>query len=172
MLIKEWMSSPVITINSDDSLTDAAKLFRTRVISMLPILKDGKLTGIITDGDVKKATPSDATTLDKYEMPYLLDSLEIGSIMSKPVITTHTDHTVDEAAGIMLKNSISGLPVLDKADRLEGIITKSDVFRCFVSFTGVSSTGQTFVFTLQDRPGAIKMITDSIRNSNGRCAVS
>ncbi len=87
MLIKEWMSRPVITIESDDSFHTAAKLFRTRVISMLPVLKKRALVGIITDGDIKKATPSDATTLDKFEMPSLLDNLKIESIMSKPVLT-------------------------------------------------------------------------------------
>ena len=138
MLIKEWMSTSVITINDNDSLNDAIKLFESRVISMLPVLKDGKVVGIITDGDVKKAMPSDANTLDKFEIPSLLDTVKIKSVMSKPVITTSVDHTVDEAARNMLKKGISGMPVLDHKDRIEGIITKSDVFRCFVSFTGVS----------------------------------
>ena len=52
MLIKEWMSKPVITIRSNESLTDAARMFQSRVISMLPVLKNGRLAGVITDGDV------------------------------------------------------------------------------------------------------------------------
>jgi acetoin utilization protein AcuB len=168
MLIKEWMSRPVITIQSDDSFQTAAKLFQTRVISMLPVLKKRELVGIITDGDIKKATPSDATTLDKFEMPSLLDSLKIESIMSKPVLTIHDNHTVDEAAAIMLENSISGMPVTDNAGKIEGVITKSDIFRCLVSFTGASSKGQAFIFKLEDKPGAIKNIMDRIRGRNGR----
>lgn len=172
MLIKEWMSKPVITIDSKDSLSDAIKLFQTRVISMLPVLKEGKLVGILTDGDVKKATPSDATTLDRFEIPSLLDSVKIESIMSKSVIFTQDDHTVDEAAGIMLRQGISGMPVLDGKGKLQGIITKSDIFRCFVSFTGVSNKGQIFAFKLQDRPGIIKNLTDVIRKKGGRlCSI-
>ncbi|MFU8770387.1 MAG: CBS domain-containing protein, partial [Desulfotignum sp.] len=68
MLIKEWMSKPVITINHNESLNDAAKLFRTRVISMIPVLMNDLPAGIITDGDLKKALPSDATTLDRFEL--------------------------------------------------------------------------------------------------------
>jgi len=168
MLIQEWMSRPVITIESDDSFNSAANLFKTRVISMLPVLNKRELVGIITDGDIKKATPSDATTLDKFEMPSLLDSLKIESIMSRPVLTIRYDHTVDEAAAIMLKNGISGMPVTDNAGKIEGIITKSDIFRCFVSFTGESSKGQVFIFKLEEKPGEVKNILDRIRGRNGR----
>jgi len=172
MLIKEWMSKSVITIDSTDFLTDAAKLFNTRVISMLPVLKDGKLIGILTDGDVKKAMPSDATSLDKYEIMSLLDTITVKSVMSKPAVTIPVDHTVDEAAGTMLRNGISGMPVVSNGGKIEGIITKSDIFRCFVSFTGVSNKGQVFAFNLQDKPGIIKNITDMIRNSAGRmCSI-
>jgi len=172
MLIKEWMSRPVITIRHDESLNDAAKLFRSRVISMLPVVKDCALTGIITDGDLKRAMPSDATTLDRFELPALLDDIKVGSIMTKTVITIPLDYTVDEAAGIMLKKGISGMPVMDRSGEMIGIITKSDIFRCFVSFTGVSSTGQIFATRLQDRPGVIKKFTDMIRAKGGRmCSI-
>lgn len=172
MLIKEWMSTSVITINDNDSLNDAIKLFESRVISMLPVLKDGKVVGIITDGDVKKAMPSDATTLDRFELPVLLDSVKIKSVMSKPVITTSVDHTVDEIAGTMLKKGISGMPVLDYKNRLKGIITKSDVFRCFVSFTGVSEKSQIFAIKIENKPGVIKRLSDLIRKNGGRlCSI-
>lgn len=168
MLIQEWMSKKVITVDCKDNLNDAIKLFQTRIISMLPVLKAGKLVGIITDGDIKKASPSDATTLDKFEIGTLLDSVTVEYIMSKPVITIRTNRTVGEAARVMLDNQISGLPVIDKSGQIEGIITKSDVFRCFVSFAGVSEKGQIFAFKLPDRPGMIKGLTDRIRKSGGR----
>ncbi len=172
MLIKEWMSRSVVTINHENSLCDASKLFQTMVISMLPVVENSILVGILTDGDVKKATPSDATTLDKFEMPGLMDTVKIKSVMSKPVVTIQADHTVDEAAAIMLKKGISGLPVLNRTGILSGIITKSDVFRCFVSFTGVSKNGQIFAFKLHDRPGIIQTIIDIIRESRGRlCSI-
>ena len=168
MLIKEWMSKPVITIDYDKSLNDAIKLFQTKMISMLPVIKDGKLTGIITDGDIKMAMPSDATTLDRFEIPSLLDSVKIGSVMTKPVATIRIDQTVDEVAGIMFKKGISGMPVLNDKGKISGIITKSDIFRCFVSFTGVSNKGQIFAFKLKDKPGVIHILTAIIRKNGGR----
>lgn len=168
MLIKEWMSKSVITIDDDKSLNDAIKLFQTKMISMLPVIKDGKLTGVITDGDIKMAMPSDATTLDRFEIPPLLDSVKIGSVMTKPVDTIRIEQTVDEAAGIMLHKGISGMPVLNDKGKISGIITKSDIFRCFVSFTGVSNKGQIFAFNLKDKPGVIHILTDIIRKNGGR----
>lgn len=172
MLIKDWMSKPVVTINYKDNLNDAIKLFQTRLISMLPVMDAGKIVGIATDGDVKKAMPSDATTLDRFEMRSLMDAVEIRTVMSKRPITIVFDRTADEAAGIMLANGISGMPVVGHGGSLQGVITKSDIFRCFVSFTGVAAKGQIFAFKLQDRPGIIKRIMDMIQDSGGRlCSI-
>ncbi len=172
MLIKDWMSRPVVTINDKDNLNQAVQLFQTRLISMLPVLDAGKIVGVATDGDIKKAMPSDATTLDRFEMKGLMDAVEIRTVMSKRPITIAWDHTVDEAAGIMLANGISGMPVVDQGGALQGVITKSDIFRCFVSFTGVAAKGQIFAFHLQDKPGIIKGIMDMIQDSGGRlCSI-
>ena len=123
MLIKEWMSTHVITINTDNSLNDADKLFQTRVISMLPVMKNGSLVGIVTDGDIKKAMPSDATTLDKYEMRSLMAKVKINTVMSKPVETIRVDQTVIEAARIMLEKGISGMPVLQNSYTIHPFLT-------------------------------------------------
>jgi len=172
MLIKDWMSKSVITIDYKDALNDASKLFQTRLISILPVMDGKKIVGVATDGDVKKASPSDATTLDRFEMRSMMNAVEINTVMSKPPITIAWDHTVDEAAGIMLANGISGLPVVDHEKTLQGVITKSDIFRCFVSFTGVAAKGQIFAFKLRDRPGIIKGIIDMIQDSGGRlCSI-
>lgn len=172
MLIQEWMSKPVLTIDHEASLYDAVKIFQSRVISMLPVMKLSEIVGVVTDGDIKKASPSDATTLDRFEMVSLLDDVKIRSVMSSPAISIQSDHTVDEGANIMLSKGISGMPVTDRFGKLEGVITKSDIFRCLVSFTGVANKGQVFAFRLQDKPGVIKNLIEMIRKSGGRlCSI-
>ncbi len=176
MLIRDWMSRSVITLDIDDPLTRAINLFRTKMVSMLPVLENGKLAGIITGGDLKKAALPDTTPADEFEKTTektsLINFVKIKYVMSRPVVTIPENHTVDEASEIMLKKQISGMPVLDGAGNLEGIITKSDVFRCLVSFTGISNKGQIFAFKLTDRPGVIKMLTDIIRTAGGRmCSI-
>lgn len=172
MLVQDWMSRSVITVEEDCSLNKAAQIFQTRVISMLPVLACGKLAGIITDGDLKKALPSKATTLDRYEIISLLDTVTVKKVMASPVKTIGPLYTVDEAAALMLSSSISGMPVCSPSGKIKGIITKSDIFRCFASFTGVAKNGQVFAFTLKDKPGLIKSITDVIRQYGGRlCSI-
>ena len=168
MLIKKWMSSPVTTIEADASVMDAAELFEKKVISMLPVLENGRVVGIVTDGDIKKATPSQATSLAVYELTSLLGKLKVSEVMSQPVFCTTEDRTVEEAASTMLMENISGMPVKDNRGHLTGIITKSDIFRCLVSFTGGAQKGQIFAFRITDNPGTIKTLTDIIRMGGGR----
>lgn len=168
MLINKWMSKPVITVDKNASLVDVSKLFKTKIISMLPVVEEGSVVGIITDGDIKKASPSEATTLDIYELTSLVHKIKIKSLMSSPVITIPHNFTVDEAAAKMLRNNISGMPVMGEDDRMEGIITKSDIFRSLVSFVGGDHKGQMFAVTLKDRPGIVQDLTAIFRKHKGR----
>ncbi len=168
MLIKKWMSRSVITVEKDASLVDVSNLFRSKIISMVPVVSNGKPIGIVTDGDIKKASPSEATSLDIYELMSLVRKIRIDRVMSSPVVTVPCDRTVDEAAAIMLSKNISGMPVMGRNGTMEGIITKSDIFRCLVSFTGVANRGQVFAFKINDRPGIVHTLMDIIRENDGR----
>jgi acetoin utilization protein AcuB len=64
MLVKRWMSKQVITIDANDSMSDAMDLLKEHDIKMLPVMEKGKLVGIVTDRDLKRASATDATTLD------------------------------------------------------------------------------------------------------------
>ena len=101
-------------------------------IRRLPVLKDGHLVGIVTLGDVRGAKPSEITSLSIWELNYLLAKLEIEQCMTPDPITISEDATIEEAAMIMLKNKISGLPVIDETEQVVGIITESDIFRLVV----------------------------------------
>ncbi len=168
MLIEKWMSKPVVSVRKDESLVDVSDLFKTKIISMVPVMDDGSIIGIVTDGDIKKASPSKATSLDIYELMTLVRKIKITSIMSSPVITIPGNFTVGEAAAKMLANNISGMPVMGDNGKMAGIITKSDIFRCLVSFTGGGHRGQTFAFRVKDRFGIVQDLLDVIRNHRGR----
>lgn len=168
MLISQWMSKHITTLDDQASLNDAVRLFATRVISMLPVLKDDELVGIVTDRDVKNASPPDVILLDSSEVTSVLEGIKISSVMSSPVFTILSDRTVTEAAEIMLNHSISGLPVLNHDGRIVGVLSKGDIFRCYVSFTGIAKEGQVLAFRLLDKPGIIQNITQIIQKSGGR----
>jgi len=135
---------------------------------MLPVMEKDKLVGIITDRDLKRASASDATSLDIHELIYLLSDIKIKQIMTKDPITVPLDYTVEETADILLKNKISGVPVVDHEGRIVGVITETDLFRVMVSLTGLTEKGIQFAFQLEDRPGSIKEVADIIRKYDGR----
>lgn len=132
-LVANWMTADPITIKPDAALADAHALLRENNIRRLPVVDDeGELVGIVTLGDVREASPSDATTLSIWELNYLLAKLKIEEIMTPDPITVDASDTIVEAARLMMENKVSGLPVLDPDGSLVGIITESDIFRLVV----------------------------------------
>lgn len=168
MLVKYWMRKDVATINVDDSMQDAMNLMKEHTVAMLPVMRNGQLVGVVTDRDLKRASASDATTLDIHELTYLLSKIRIGEIMTKDPITVPPDYTIEEAAAVLLKNDISGAPVVDKEGRLQGIVTKQEMFRALISMSGLESRGLHLAFQVEDKPGSIKEVTDIIRAHGGR----
>ena len=170
MLVKDWMTKTVVTIDPNDSMQEAIRLMKDRDIRMLPVLKKGALVGIVTDRDVKRSSASDATTLEIHELLYLVSKIKIKEIMTKDPVSVPFDYTIEETAEVLLKNKISGAPVVNHDGRLVGTITQVDIFRALISLTGVGSRGIQFAFRLEDRPGSIKEVADVIRKYGGRMA--
>jgi acetoin utilization protein AcuB len=168
MLVQDWMSSKVITVDHDASLMKASKLMKQNGIQHLPVLKKERLIGIISDRDLKEAQPSKATALDIYELYYLLDELKVSSVMSPNLFTITSEESVEKAAATMLKHTISALPVVNPQGDLEGIIAKGDVFRAFVSISGIHQAELQIGFQLKDEPGSIGEVTSVIRAHGGR----
>ncbi|UCH22249.1 MAG: CBS domain-containing protein [Deltaproteobacteria bacterium] len=168
MLVKNWMSTNVITVNQINSMEDAMGLIKKHKIKMLPVLNKNKLVGIVTDRDLKRASASDATSLEIHELLYLITKIKVQDIMSIPPITIPDGYTVEEAAEVLLKNNISGAPVVDNNGQIMGVITQNDIFRVLISLTGVGKKGVQFAFQLDDRPGSIKEVADIIRAYGGR----
>lgn len=168
MLVKNWMSERVITIDAKDSMQNAIKLLKEYKIRMLPVMKKGKLVGVVTDRDIKQASASQATTLDIHELFYLISKIKIEDIMTKGPNTVPPNFTVEETAEILLNNRISGVPVVDHEGNLVGIITQADLFRVLISLTGVGTRGIQFALLIKDQPGSIKEVADVIRKFGGR----
>jgi acetoin utilization protein AcuB len=132
IMVLEWMTHPVISATPDMPLSKAHQVMKEHQIRRLPVLDDGQLVGIVTIGDVREASPSDATTLSIWELNYLWAQLTVDKIMTRHVQTVKPDNTMIDAAALMLEYKISGLPVLDANKKLVGIITESDIFRMLV----------------------------------------
>ena len=155
MLVKNWMSKELVVVDPNASVIKAQIMLNEHHISHLPVMEEEKLLGIITYRDIRRLlVPS--------------ETLKVKNIMSREPVTVPWDYTVGEAAEILLRHNISGLPVVDPHGRVVGIITTGDLFRVLAPLTGVGKKGIQFGLLLVDRRGAIKEITDIIRKTGGR----
>lgn len=170
MLVKKWMTKEVVTVNADDSMQHAIHILKEHKLRLLPVMDKSELVGIISDGDLKKASPSDATSLDIHELIYLTSKIKIRDLMKKNPFRVSPDTSAEEAAAIMLEKRISGLPVTDESGKLIGIITKSDIFRLFISLTCLAGRGIQIAIQLKDEPGSIKEMREIIHRYKGRTA--
>jgi acetoin utilization protein AcuB len=170
MLIRYWMNKPVITVEKNDSMQRATQLMKENHIKLLPVIDNGSLCGIISDRDLKRASASDATSLDVHELLYLLSKIKVADIMTRKVVTVHQNWTVEEAADVMLERKISGVPVIDDEDRLCGIITQTDMFKATLYITGLKKRGFHLALVLEDTPGSIMEIVNVVRQFGGRMA--
>ncbi len=170
MLVKNWMSKQVVVVDAKDSMDAAIKKIKENGVHMLPVLDKGRLAGVLTDRDLKRASASDATTLEIHELIYLLSKIKVREIMSKNPITVRSDQTIEETAEILMQNDISGAPVVNEKGDVVGVITKSDIFRLIVSLSGMGKRGCQLAILARDESGSIKKVTDRLRSHGARVA--
>lgn len=130
--VREWMTSPVVSVSPTTPISNAHQIMKENGIRRLPVVDGERVVGIITIGDVREASPSDATTLSIWELNYLWAQLTVEKVMSHKVITIKQDNPILDAAELMLNSKVSGLPVLDDGGKLVGMITESDIFRMLI----------------------------------------
>ena len=167
MLVKDRMSHPVITVNPQASLDDAASLMATEHVSRLPVVdKRGKPVGSISEKQILRYSPSAATLLDEFEIKGVMNRIAIEKVMTRDVITITADTPIEEAARIMADNEISGIPVLS-GESLVGMIAETDLFKAFLEVMGAREPGIRLTVLLQKVPGELACLTQVIFNAGG-----
>lgn len=168
MLVKDVMTKNPITVDSKTSVLGAKDLLTKNNINKLPVVnKAGELVGLITSNDLQRSGPSDATTLDVYELGYLLSKLTVEKIMTKRVITVKPQETVEGAARIMADNDFGCLPVMEDG-KLVGIITDSDLFRMFIEMFNTRSSGVRAIINMSDESGSLSVFAQKIAALQGK----
>ena len=135
MRVDQWMNRDLVTAEPSDSFRTAMHLIRQKGIRHLPVVEDKRLVGIVTDRDLRQASPSGATSLSIHELHYILEKLTVRDIMTKQVVTIRPDQTVEDAALLLLGHRIGGLPVVQDGE-LVGIITETDILQAFLQLRG------------------------------------
>ncbi|MHC1699514.1 MAG: CBS and ACT domain-containing protein [Humidesulfovibrio sp.] len=169
MLIENWMTKDVVTATPETSMMKASKIMKEKGISRLPVVDErGVLQGIVSDRDIKDASPSKATTLDMHELYYLLSEIKLKDIMTRKVVTIRAGETIERAAALMLEHNIGGMPVVDEQGKVVGVVTDSDIFKVLVRITGVLEGGVQIGVRLSNQPGGLVPVLDYLKDHGAR----
>jgi len=168
MLIKDWMATTMLTVDANTSVMRATRIMKENNIRRLPVLSHGKLVGVITDRDLKEASPSSTSDIDIHEMYYLLSEMKVSDVMTSNPVCMREDDTLEKAALVMLKEKISGIMVLDQEGALVGLLSETDVLHGFIHATGIQDGAYQFVIEMPDEPGSVTRLIDILRKKQAR----
>jgi acetoin utilization protein AcuB len=129
------MTRKLVTVSTEDSVETAVRHLQQRGIRHLLVLQAGELVGILSDRDLKRAIDPQnrkkRKLLNLGGLFFLLEPIMVREIMTKDPITIGPGAKVQDAAAIMVEQRIGALPVVRDGE-IVGILTESDVLRCFV----------------------------------------
>lgn len=161
MYVRTRMTANPYTITPDSTINDAFGLMQEHSFRRLPVVVNGKVVGIVTEKELQKISPSQATSLSVFELNYLLSKTTVASAMTKNPITVQADALLEEAAVLMRESNVGALPVME-GDRLVGIITETDIFDAFIDLMGFKESGSRITIAAKDIPGAMSEVTKII----------
>ena len=140
MLVREYMTSPAITVAPDTTVQDAEKILREHKIRRLPVVDGGKLVGVVTRARLREVAPSPATSLSVWELNYLLAKMTVKDVMQKKVVTVTPDTSIEKAATLGQERGVGTLPVVED-DRVVGVITTTDMYRILTDVLAFGEAG-------------------------------
>lgn len=164
MYVGRIMHRNLITVSPDSSIKEATDLLEVNHIEHLLVVDaSGQMVGILSDRDIKHNLASPATTFSAHELNYLLDQMNVGTIMIKEVITVTPDTTVEEAAQIIRENEISSLPVM-RDGKPVGIVTKTDVMGVLMDALGLGGSNARIIVLVKNRIGVLADVCTKLRD--------
>lgn len=160
MFVINRMTKNPMTVTADTKVDEVVHLMKKHNFRRLPVVDDGKLVGFLSDSDLMRVAPSPATTLSRYEINSLLAKICVRDIMKKDVVFVNVDATIEEAALIMYKNKIGGMPVVSNMGAVVGVITETDIFKTFVDVMGLADGKTRITLEVTDKIGVVKDIAE------------
>ena len=130
MTVEQRMTRDVQTLSEDQSLRDAIAVMQRHRIRHLPVVTGDRIVGLVTDRDVKRATPSLLSGVDQQQFDHVLSATRVSQVMTRSPFTVTPSTTLKDAAKVVIDRKFGALPVVEN-DKLVGIITATDLLRAF-----------------------------------------
>ncbi|MEJ5376174.1 MAG: CBS and ACT domain-containing protein [bacterium] len=156
MKVGDWMVRDVVCVTKDHTIQDCVDLMKKHSIRHLPVLDNGRLVGLVTEGDLRQVF-----------LASLIEELSIKDVMINDPITVTPDTEIEDAAKVIFYNKIGGLPVVDDQERLQGIITVADILAAFIELMGVLKSSSRIDVVLGEDPEAFERVSGLIRSRGG-----
>lgn len=165
MYVKNRMTKNPICVDINQKISNVVDLMNEHHLHRIPVIKDHKLVGLVTEGMISKNGASKATSLSIYELNYLLSKTSVEAIMARDVITIHEERFLEDAALLMFKHDIGCLPVVNDANEVVGILTSNDVLASFIDILGYREKGSRVCIEVKDELGTIGKVSEIFVNS-------
>ena len=156
MQVKDWMIKKVVTISKNGHIVEALALMKKYSIRHLPVVENKILMGLITESDLRQVM-----------MPSLLEEMRLDQVMIKNPVTIGPEESLEEAARLIYRYKIGGLPVVDKG-KLVGILTTPDILTAFIQLMGVLEASSRLDIELAARPKAFEEASGIIQQKGGQ----
>jgi acetoin utilization protein AcuB len=134
LTVGDWMTHNPQTIDADASVIEAIHVLREKNIRRLPVMKNGKLAGLVTEKMLLGYMPAKATTLDQWELQYILNKTPVTAAMNPTPHTVRPDALISEAAKLLHDRKLNGIIVVDDEGDLIGILTTTNALEALVFF--------------------------------------
>lgn len=191
MLVKDGMTTYVLTVSSETNLEEAYDLLEKHGIRRFPVVgQEGTLIGVVSLSDIKmvlvplwrgrplpsplkqgrlKPKSSKKSGKNGQEIEYHLPSeLTVADVMTEEVFTIHPFQNVAEAARLIHRHKIGGLPVVNEQSKVVGVITAMDLFEIFIKVMGISRAANRIDVDLKDDPEGLNRALRIVRDCDGR----
>ena len=168
MFVSETMNTNLVSVGPDIKLSEARELMLQNNFRHLPVVDDeGKLIGIVTDRDMRDASPSSLLSEEEYQQT--LDRVmqhTVREIMTKDPLTISVYFTLQDTLMVMGSRKVGALPVVDEDGYLKGIMSTRDLLSAFVNVMGIGEPGTLLCILVTEEPGQLKKIVDIVTDEN------
>lgn len=154
MRVKDRMRRSLVSVTQSDTLDHALMTLKRFNIRHLPVVKDDHVVGMLSDRDVKKATPSPFDYPTAEEFRAFTSKVTVNEIMTKEVVTVSPLTPIEEAACLMKEKRIGALPVIQDG-RLIGMLTETDVLCIMTEMMGAEQTASRVEIEIPASPGEL-----------------
>lgn len=168
MFVSETMNTNLVSVAPETKLSEVRALMKKNNFRHLPVVdSDGKLIGIVTDRDMRDASPSSLLSADEYQRT--LDRVmehTASEIMTKDPLTISVYFTLQDTLMVMGSRKVGALPVVDEDGYLKGIMSTRDLLKAFVNVMGIGEPGTLLCILVNEEPGQMKKIVDIVTEEN------